>query len=618
MDSRSPAYPASPHAPGAWGDANSRGVAFAAVADWRQAAAAFADAASTLSHEALHGAPTDALALVLSNLAHACARDGRAEEAIDHAHRALEVREALAGPASPLAARTRMDLAVLLASTGALGEARSLLDAALRQLETTFGTGDVRLLGVLENSARLSLMTGEVERAAADVRRLRGVMELHEVPTDRLVALTDRLHAAGVPLDEVVGDRGMAPDHQAEEALHAEGFGEPWSAGEDTGVEGWRPTDIVEMEPPAPWVPEAAPQPLWDAGDGIAVSVPSPDGDAWDVAQLEAAAAQFLDGDPMSPLVPGKVGGGDVGGGDAGGLEGGSLGLAELLDEDPNDWPPLRTHSGVVDAPPEATPAPSPTASVMGSLVEDHLGALSAELPADSAVSSLWDTLLGGDGDAADRLDDAQAWELPEPSPWIAKEPATVDSAFPASSNTEPPPPRPFPQGDDIPWLDAGDAPHADHPPAGRLLDEPEPEIPDFLRADQGTLDAGAGAMAASPSIPAPPSQVEAAWEDEDQPHHAPVGAYPGRPQPGLLPLVPDGARWGQTGARTPHEGSVSVNPSPVSKYDEILHRVQKQARQHRAGGARASYSRSRVLVLSVVTVATLGVGGGLWWTLLR
>jgi hypothetical protein len=254
----------------------------------------------------------------------------------------------------------------------------------------------------------------------------------------------------------------------------------------------------------------------------------------------------------------------------------------------------------------------------MGSLVEDHLGALSAELPADSAVSSLWDALLDGDGDAADRQEDAQAWELPVASPWIAVEAKTVDSAFPPISNAAPASPAPLPQDDDIPWLDAGDAPHADHPPAGRLLDEPEPEIPDFLRADHGALDAGAGAMAASPGFPATPSQVEAAWEDVDQPHHAPVGAYPGRPQPGLLPLVPDGARWGQTGARTPHEGSVSVNPSPISKYDEILQRVRKQAMHQRAGGARAPHSSSRVLVLSVVTVATLGVGGGLWWTLLR
>ena len=64
MDSRTPALPPAAYAPAPWGDANTRGLAFAAIADWRQAAAAFADAASVLSHDALHGAPSDALALV--------------------------------------------------------------------------------------------------------------------------------------------------------------------------------------------------------------------------------------------------------------------------------------------------------------------------------------------------------------------------------------------------------------------------------------------------------------------------------------------------------------------------------------------------------------------------
>jgi hypothetical protein len=91
-----------------------------------------------------------------------------------------------------------------------------------------------------------------------------------------------------------------------------------------------------------------------------------------------------------------------------------------------------------------------------------------------------------------------------------------------------------------------------------------------------------------------------------------------GRPQAGLLPLVPEAARWGETGAATPHEGTVAVYPSPVSKYDEILQRVRKQALANRATHPTSTSTSGRVLVLSVVTVAAVGVGGGLWYTLLR
>jgi hypothetical protein len=602
MDSRSPALPSSAQAPGAWGEANARGVAFAAIADWRQAAAAFGDAASTLSHEALHGAPTDALALVLSNLAHACARDGRAEEALDHAHRALAVREALAGAASPLAARTRMDLAVLLASTGALEEARSLLDTALRQLETSFGTGDVRLLGVLENSARLFLMTGEVERAATDVRRLRGVMELHEVPTDRLVALTDRLRAAGAPVDEAIAERHLPPYDQANEEEASPGSGETWSRGEETGGAGWLPTDSAELELPTPWVPDAAPQLLWDAGDGTALEAPSPDVDSWGAGQLEEEAPLVPGGDLMSPPAHG----------DADDTAGASFGLAGLLDEDFGEWPSMGPDSESADTRPSAPPVTSPMASAMHSLVEDHLGAMAAELPTDDAAASLWSTLLEGDGDAADSLEASQVWELPEASPWAEVEAASAGPAIPLLASASAP--LPTPQDDDIPWLDAG----TEAPQAGRLLDEPEPEIPDFLRADQTTPSAGHPAVAAPPALPTVPAAVGVAWEDEDAPSAAPDGAHPGRPQPGLLPLVPDGARWGQTGASTPHEGSVAVYPSPVSKYDEILQRVRTQALQHRAANTGAPLTGGRTMVLSVITVAAVGVGGGLWWTLLR
>jgi hypothetical protein len=667
MDSRTPAFPPAAYAPAPWGDANTRGLAFAAIADWRQAAAAFADAASVLSHEALHdgghGAPSDALALVLSNLAHACARDGRREEAIDHAHRALAVREALAGTASPLAARTRMDLAVLLASAGALGEARTLLDTARTQLETTFGTGDVRLLGVLENSARLALMTGELERAATDVRRLRGVMELHEAPMDRLTSLTDRLHVAGVSVEGAL-PAAMAETHPwmpAETPIDAladapaDARVEEWTSEPvdpmpmadappldpmvEDGTEPlpWLAADAGALELPAPWVPETSAELLWDAPDESLGDGPLPDGDPFG-SLLSDAEPRPLVGSEDVPSLDAF---------DAGDASTGPLGLASLLDDGEGGWPSGGAEPAGLGAPPVAAPTLSP----MGSLVEDRWGAMAADETAADAADSLWSTLLEEEtpGAAGAPAEAPLAWELPQELPrelrqvevaldaeeaWL---PRTVEATHAA--------PAPLPQDDDIPWLDAGgtasepeamtagmgaawgedDGPGTGAPfgglTAGRLLDEPEPEIPDFLRMHPASAGSGQAAEATPPSIPVTPADDADAWEEEEAFAGGGVAIGTqggGRPQAGLLPLVPEGARWGATGAATPHEGTVAIHPSPVNKYDEILQRVRKQALGNRASHPGTNPSSGRVLVLSVVTVAALGVGGGLWYTLLR
>ncbi len=658
MDSRTPALPPAAYAPAPWGDANTRGLAFAAIADWRQAAAAFADAASVLSHEALHGAPSDALALVLSNLAHACARDGRREEAIDHAHRALAVREALAGAASPLAARTRMDLAVLLASAGALGEARTLLDTARTQLETTFGTGDVRLLGVLENSARLALMTGELERAATDVQRLRGVMELHEVPMDRLTSLTDRLHAAGVSVE---GSLPAAmpetrPDARPDARLdaHAEAWPpEPADASllaeapplDPTGLDEaeplpWLPADTETLELPAPWVPEASPELLWDAPDESLRDGPLLDGDAFCRLLSESEPPPFAGGEDVPSLD--ALGGGDGGAG--------PLGLVSLLDDAEGGWPSGGVEPAGLGAPPVASPSLSP----MGSLVEDHWGAIADDHAAADPADSLWSTLLEEEtpAEAGAPAGTPLGWELPQELPKAPRQVEVAPDAeaawLPETVEATHAAPAPLPQDDDIPWLDAGGSAPAraeqdtewgetwgeDGAPdtgastpfggsvAGRLLDEPEPEIPDFLRMHPATADSGQAAVATPPSIPVTQADDADVWEEEEEAFaggEVAIGTQGGgRPQAGLLPLMPEGARWGATGAATPHEGTVAIHPSPVNKYDEILQRVRKQALANRASSPGTSLPRGRVLVLSVVTVAALGVGGGLWYTLLR
>jgi hypothetical protein len=630
MDSRSPALPPAAYAPASWGDANTRGLAFAAIADWRQAAAAFAEAASVLSHDVLHGAPTDALALVLSNLAHACARDGRPEEAIDHAHRALAVREALAGASSPLAARTRMDLAVLLASAGALGEARTLLDTARTQLESTFGTGDVRLLGVLENSARLSLMTGELERAATEVRRLRGVMELHEMPMDRLTALTDRLRDAGVPVGDSrpAGSPDAMPTGWVAEAPEGttpvDGPTLDDAILDETETVPWLPAEAAEVELPAPWMPDPSPELLWDAGDEATRELP-----LRELPPLEGGAH----GDLLPAAAPAPVFGGyddpalpPVDASDPGA---GHFGLASLLDDAEGGWP----SAGAEPADPDAPPGGAPTSAPAASLVEDRWGAMAATDSAADPADSLWSTLLEEDthAGAASPAETALGWELPQAPREVAVETGAETGWLPASIEATHAAPAPFPQDDDIPWLEAGESSPANDDlgeafgrdvggsAVGRLLDEPEPEIPEFLRAHSGQPGSGQAAVATPPSMPVTHADDADGWEEEGFSDGASRGVpREGRPQAGLLPLVPEAARWGETGAATPHEGTVAVYPSPVSKYDEILQRVRKQALANRATHPTSTSTSGRVLVLSVVTVAAVGVGGGLWYTLLR
>ncbi|MFN5583231.1 tetratricopeptide repeat protein, partial [Gemmatimonas sp.] len=97
----------------AWQDDNDRGLRLAADGDWSEALDAFASAADGLGRSPSPGAQ-DPLALALGNLAQACFRVGRLDDAIQYQQRAAALRVTLTDDESMPVARARMDLAVML------------------------------------------------------------------------------------------------------------------------------------------------------------------------------------------------------------------------------------------------------------------------------------------------------------------------------------------------------------------------------------------------------------------------------------------------------------------------------------------------------------------------
>ncbi|HCT57457.1 MAG TPA: tetratricopeptide repeat protein [Gemmatimonas aurantiaca] len=174
-----------------WQDHNRRGLAFAAAADWVEASDAFAAAAAALADDPTEPTPHEPLALVLGNLAQACFRSGRAEEALSHAQRACALRVALTGEDSMSAARARMDFAVMLATAGRRDEAMQLVQRAIAAVENHVGEEDPRLTVVLENAARIALSAGAAGSAEPFLLRLHALLSLHEESTqsaDHLLA----------------------------------------------------------------------------------------------------------------------------------------------------------------------------------------------------------------------------------------------------------------------------------------------------------------------------------------------------------------------------------------------------------------------------------------------
>ncbi len=174
-----------------WMEDNTRGLSLAAAADWDEAAEAFAAAADVLARRAPDVSSHDALALILGNLAQACFRAGRTEDALLHAQRACALRVALAGEDAMPVARERMDLAVMLGASGRLDEAQALIQRAIAAAERHVGDEDARLVVMLENAARLALAAGAPANAEPLLLRLHALLDAHGMSTDR----ADRLLA---------------------------------------------------------------------------------------------------------------------------------------------------------------------------------------------------------------------------------------------------------------------------------------------------------------------------------------------------------------------------------------------------------------------------------------
>ncbi|MCA2993279.1 tetratricopeptide repeat protein [Gemmatimonas sp.] len=181
----------------AWPHDNHRGLSLAEAGDWAEAAEAFASAADCLARSlpdarAVAGeSHLEPLALVLGNLAQACFRLGRLDEALRHAQRACALRVAITGEDGMPVARTRMDIAVMLASGGRLDEATALIQRAIAGIEHRVGEEDERLAPVLENAARIALASGQPANAEPLLLRLHALLDAH----DRSTASADLLLA---------------------------------------------------------------------------------------------------------------------------------------------------------------------------------------------------------------------------------------------------------------------------------------------------------------------------------------------------------------------------------------------------------------------------------------
>ena len=207
-----------------WMEDNTRGLSLAALAEWDEAAEAFAAAADVLARRAPDASSHDAMALILGNLAQACFRAGRTDDALEHAQRACALRVALTGEDAMPVARQRMDLAVMLGAVGRLDEAQALVQRAIAAVERHVGDDDARLVVMLENAGRLALAAGTPENAEPLLLRLHALLAVHGMSTDRadrllamLAAVRARAEAnrTDASRDEVTASARASIDDQA-------------------------------------------------------------------------------------------------------------------------------------------------------------------------------------------------------------------------------------------------------------------------------------------------------------------------------------------------------------------------------------------------------------------
>ena len=177
-----------------WEEANLHAISLSADGLWADAVDAF--------DEALRIAPRfvdapEAHAVLRSNLAQALFQSGDTMAAIESARRSLASRLVCCDSEhdAPMA-RARADLAVYLAASGALDEARTMLDVATAAIETTFGEEDLLLRSLLENQARLSLLAGQPAAAEPALLRLHALLENAGEDVGQLEALFAQVAAA--------------------------------------------------------------------------------------------------------------------------------------------------------------------------------------------------------------------------------------------------------------------------------------------------------------------------------------------------------------------------------------------------------------------------------------
>jgi tetratricopeptide (TPR) repeat protein len=179
-----------------WRALNDSGVSLALEGRWPDALEAFS--------AALQGAPAfadapDVHALLHGNRAQAHFHCGEVQAAVESAYRALAARLVCGDTSDAPVARMRADLGVYLAACGESANAEDSLRDALSSLEARFGEHDERLATVLENQARLQLMTQHPDAAEPILLRLHALFDAHAMESTRLTPLFDAVRNAREP-----------------------------------------------------------------------------------------------------------------------------------------------------------------------------------------------------------------------------------------------------------------------------------------------------------------------------------------------------------------------------------------------------------------------------------
>lgn len=226
--------------PESWQDHNRRGLSFATAADWEEAVDAFSQAVNALAEDSSEPVPQEPLAMVLGNLAQACFRAGHNDDALNHAQRAYSLRATLTGEDGLPAARARMDYAVMLAATGRHDEAMALVERVISTVDRHVGDDDLQLAAPLENAARISIASGNVESAEPYLLRLQSLLSLHGEPTraaDKLLASLASPHATEA-------DPAAEPQSEADDVRdvtkHLPLQGGPWVSSIEAEPSPWR------------------------------------------------------------------------------------------------------------------------------------------------------------------------------------------------------------------------------------------------------------------------------------------------------------------------------------------------------------------------------------------